>query len=470
MHFAPVFRFVAYTHFGVSAAMVVPIVLSMAAGGETAAGFVAGLLVACLIGGLCFVTAKGLSHERSVRNGFRELLLSLLIFWTILPMTAAIPLAVNGQSYGEALFEAISAITTTGAWLSEPAARATAEGMLYRASLQALGGLVSLATAAAVFVRPEFVGIAPQTPPFARGETGSYLRAFGQALRVFGPVYATATLLGGALLILASVPAVEAATMAMSFLATGGLVPQAGGIGAYPPAAIGVSAILMALGAVNFVMLAVLILGQTGRLRQGQDIETRTFLLLLPFVALLFWLSKGAGDLDRILQHLFNAVSILSTNGPILGEAPGLAPIMVTAIIGGAAVSTAGGIKLLRWLIAIRRTGQEVWKLTHPGAVLRSKPSTNELGVWIHALAFAILLAMLVLVTAFYGYPLETSAAVAVAVISNTGPLLDAAPLMTADYAVFDPSLRVAFALGMVAGRLELVVLLVVLNRHFWQG
>ncbi len=470
MNLAPVLRFVAYTHFGLALAMVAPGLVGAGPGDVLADGFLTGLLAAMLVGGLCLATAEGLPRRQPVRNGFRELLLSLLVFWTLLPFTAAVPLAIDGRQFGEAWFDAVSALTTTGAWLSEPAARATAQDMLYRASLQGLGGLVSLATAAAVFVRPEFVGIAPPTPPFARGETGSYLRAFDQALRAFGPVYGLIALLGSVLMIIAGVPVVEAVTMGLSFLATGGLVPQAGGIGAYPAGAVGVSAVLMTLGAINFVVLAAFFLGQTGRLRRGQDPETKTFLFLIPAVALIFWLSRGAGDLDRVPQHLFNAVSLLSTNGPIIGEVPGLTPLLVTAIIGGAAVSTAGGIKILRWLITFARTGEEVWKLTHPGAVSRRKPSSNELGVWIHALAFAILLAGLVLVTAFYGYPLETSAAAAVAVISNTGPLLDAAPLMTADYGVFDPSLRIAFAAGMIAGRLELVVLLVVLNRHFWQG
>lgn len=469
MNLAPVLRFVAYTHFAVAVAMVSPGLLA-AAGGDDPQGHITGIVLCALIGTMCIAAGQGMRRRPPVRNGLRELLLALLLFWLALPLSAAIPLIADGLRFDEAWFEAVSALTTTGAWLSDPAARATPQDMLYRASLQAIGGLVSLATAAAVFVRPEFIGIAPPIPPFSRGETGSYLRAFDRAVWAFLPVYAVCALAGGVALVAAGVPAVPGMAMGLSFLASGGFVPIAGGLSAVSGPATVVSAVLMTLGAVNFVIVASFVLGQSATLRRGRDLETGAFLLLIPVVAIIFWLSRGAGDVDRLGHHVLNAISFLSTNGPTLSHRPELIPVLVTAVVGGAAVSTAGGIKILRWLVTFRRSGEEIWKLTHPGAVPRSKPSANELGVWIHALAFAMILAVLVLITAFYGYELEASAAAAVAVITNTGPLLDLAPLMTADYGVFDPSLRSFFMVGMIAGRLELVIMLVILNRRFWQG
>lgn len=307
-------------------------------------------------------------------------------------------------------------------------------------------------------------------PPFSRGQKGSFIRAFDRAFWTFLPVYSGLTFLGFVGFLLTRTPVVDAAGMAMSFISTGGFVPAAGGILSYSPATIVVAMILMFVGAVNFIVISGLLLGRNGRLRQGRDSETMAFIILIPLMTLLFWVSAGAGDLDLLIPQMFNAVSVLSTSGQIIGEAPALTPVLVTAVIGGAAVSTAGGVKLLRWLVTIRRTNQELWKLTHPGGVVGQQPHVNELGIWVHVLAFTMLLAGIVLITGFFGHSLEISAATAVSVVANAGPLVDIAPDMNTDYNRFDPGLRTILGLAMIAGRLELVVFMVMLSRRFWLG
>ena len=470
MRMGPISRFVAYAHLVVGLAMLVPAAMSWALPDRSPSGFVVGALACFGISALCLAGGIGMSRRPVVRSGMRELLLALIIFWAVMPFAAAIPLLFEGLSLDEAWFEAVSALTTTGGWLSDTEAHASGPDMIYRATLQWLGGIVSIATAAAVFVRPEFMGVAPLVPPFSRGEGGSFIRAFDRAVWTFLPIYAGITIAGLLAFLFVGVPPVDAGTMAMSFIATGGFVPAGGGMLSYSTPAVVIAVILMCAGAINFIVIAGLILGRQTSLRLGGDEETAAFFILIPLVTLLYWVSTGAGDIDRLLFQMFNAVSILSTNGMVIGEEPALVPVLVTAVIGGAAVSTAGGIKLLRWLVTIRRTGEELWKLTHPGAVRGRKPHVNELGIWVHALAFTMLLAGMVLVVAFFGHSLEVSAATAVAVVANTGPVVDIAPLMTADYARFDPILRGLLGIAMVAGRLELVAFMVMLSRRFWLG
>ena len=474
MSITPVARFLAYALFAVAAATLAPALLCLFSGSGDAAGYLFAGGVALFLGGAAWGVSPARDDQARRRapskGGLRELLLALLLLWGGVPFVAALPFVQQGWLPQDAWFEAVSGLTTTGGWLSAPTARATLPGALYRATLQGIGGVVSLCTAAAIFVRPEFIGVAPIVPPFARGESGTYLRAFRAAFRVFAPVFAALSLAAAAGFAVLGVPVGEAVVMGLSLSSTGGFVPKAGGIAAYPAAVQVFACLVMALGAVNFIVVAGVASGKGRRMRGGETRETATFVILCPLIALLFWTSLGAGDWSRLPSQLFNAVSVLSTNGILIGEAPGLTPVLVTAVIGGAAVSTAGGIKLLRWLITFRRAGAELWRLTHPGGVLADKGSVNEFGVWIHTIAFTILLAVFVLITGFFGNSLEVSAAAAVAVVANAGPLVDLAPRTTADYVLFDPGLRPLFGVGMIAGRLELVVLLVALNRRFWQS
>ncbi|MEM1380832.1 MAG: potassium transporter TrkG [Pseudomonadota bacterium] len=469
MSFAPVLRQLAFALFALAASMGVPLILALGLEEPNPGAFGLGIFLSAFVGACLFILSASAPRFRPTRSGFRELILALSIFWLAIPCMAAIPLLGRDYSFANAWFESVSGLTTTGAWLSEPAARSTASGMIYRASLQWLGGLVSLATAAAVFVRPEFIGIQPPTPPFARGKRDSYLRAFATASRTFAPIYASLTFVSYLTFLFAGVPSIEAATLALSFMASGGFAPVPGGITAYGPAAVTAGAVVMTISAINFVLIARLALQGGGRFKAGIDRETLAFFLLLVPLALLFWLSLGTFRPGAFPEQLGNAVSLLSTNGVLIGDVPQLTPILVTAVVGGAAVSTAGGIKLLRWLITFSRAGEELWQLIHPGGVTRSTRAIRfDLGVWIHTIAFTIVLAALVLTVAFFGYELEVAAAAAVAAVSNSGPLLAAVSGATADYIVFTEPLRILLAVGMIAGRLELVLLLLLFDREFW--
>jgi len=471
MSVAPLFRVIGFALFILAAIMLAPLVLAWVLDEPSTGAFGLGLFLSAFVGAGLVLVSMSVPRRRLARSGFRELVLALALFWLAVPCLAAVPFLGRGLSFADGWFEAVSALTTTGAWLSEPFARATASGMVYRASLQWVGGLASLATAAAVFVRPEFIGIQPPVPPFSRGKGDSYLRAFVEAMKTFAPVYASLTLLSYAGFIFAGVPVLQAATLALSFMATGGFAPAPGGIESYGPSAVAVGCVTMAMGAINFVFIARWALQGRGRLIGTHDRESLAFVLLILPLALLFWLSLGAGDWSKIPPQIGNAISLLSTSGFLVGETPALTPLLVTAVIGGAAVSTAGGIKLLRWLITFQRAGQELWQLTHPGGIKRKERALLfEFGVWIHTIAFTIVLAALVLTVAFFGYDLELAAATAVAVVTNAGPLVAAVPNATTDFILFAEPLRLLLAVGMIAGRLELVLLLLLFDREFWAG
>lgn len=469
MRWPPVARFFVFSALAMAAAMLMALAFA-APGSPEWSAFAVGSLAAAAIGAGAYGLGLGFTDRAIVRGGIRELMLALVLFWGGMPILAGLPFLLLGMSPGQSWFEAVAALTTTGAWHSEPGSRSSDAGLIYRSALQWVGGLVSLSTAAAVFMRPEFIGVAPLIPPFSRGESGSFLRAFDQAIRAFVFVYLGCTLLGAVALIAAGVPVVPAIAGAFSLLASGGLLGVTDG-----PVALGLSAqvvvaILMALGAINFVVVVSLVRPRGGTLRFLREDETPAFVMLALAIGLLFWVSAGAGDIDEIPVQIFNAIGVLSTNGLLMGEAPPLPPVLLTAVIGGAAISTAGGVKLYRWLVTIRRTGDELWRLAHPGAVTGALRPVNELGVWIHALAFAVLLAALILLTSLFGYSFETSVTTTVAVVTNSGPLLALAPDMAADYGVFDGGLRVILAVGMIAGRLELVIFTVLLSRRFWTG
>lgn len=445
------------------AAMTGPLLLAAAGNEASLGGYVFGVIITGVAGGGAYAASIG----RFPPADFRGALLIILLWWIAIPAFAAIPLAMAGLSYADAYFESVAALTTTGGWLSPTEAIASPAGMLWRAELQWLGGLASLVIAAAIFIRPAFIGIDTLLPPFSRGDKASFLRPLKNAVAAFTGIYVIVTFVAFGALAIAGASTLDALVMAMSGVASGGFLPHENGVAAYPGAVTGVLFLLTVYSGANFVLLARLARGAKERVR---DIETGAYLVMIIVVGVLFWLAAGAGDALLIIRQVFNAASMLSTNGYVLGEAPPITIVLVTAIIGGAAVSTAGGFKILRWLVIMRRAREEIARLVNPNAVFGKGGIGNELGVWIHFLVFTITLATLVTALSLGGHTFELAAAAATAALSNAGPLIDLAEGGGEGYRVFSEPIRWLLLAGMILGRLEAAVALALFNRAFWRA
>lgn len=407
----------------------------------------------------CVGAAGALAAPKRNPGGtrFREGLMIGVAIWVGSPVFAAVPIALTGVHPFAAYFDAISAMTTTGMWLDPDAVYASRAQVLWRAELSWIGGFATLAIVAAVLLRREFGGVRVRTPSaFGAGERG-VAPAIGRLAGAFILPYTALTAASALLLFFAGAPGGEALVLALGAISTGGVVPDPERLTAYPPLVHTVLALSSIFGAISFFLAALLITGRRWKL----DEESRTFLALIPLLAIVFALHGGAAAFSRIGEHAFNAVSLLSTYGWTLGEEPPLTPALIAACVGGSVVSTAGGLKIARWLTVFRRARRELRRIAHPEAVPPRARNADALGVWVHFTAFVLALAALTLALAAGGAELPDATAGAVAAFANAGPLA-AAP--DAPYA------QAALALGMALGRIDAVAALALLSPAFWRS
>ena len=142
----------------------------------------------------------------------------------------------------------------------------------------------------------------------------------------------------------------------------------------------------------------------------------------------------------------------------------------MTVIIGGSAVSTAGGFKILRWLVIIRRSREEIRRLITPKGVFGKSNIANEFGVWIHFLGFTIILGALTLFITLDGHSFDLAATAATAIFANAGPVIGIVEGAETGYEVFSAPTRILLCAGMILGRLEAVVALAIFNVAFWRS
>ena len=463
MGYAAVFRAFGLSLIFLGVSMIAPMFVALFTSPDTADDYLFASIVTVLCGG----GVLACSASRRTGSDFRAAVVFILLLWIVSPAFAALPFVFENASLIDAYFEAVSALTTTGAWLSKEAAIANPAGALWRAELQWIGGLASLSIAAAIFIRPAFIGIDTLLPPFSRGDRASYLRAVRNAVGAFVGVYLIITLSSFILQMLVGAPVLDALIISMSAVASGGFVPHENDLSAYPFAVTGALLPFLVLSGANFILIARNFSGGAGRSR---DVETGVYLISIIIVGFIFWIALGAGDWDLIPAQIFNAASLFSTNGVLVGQDPTLPLALVTVIIGGSAVSTAGGFKILRWMVIMRRSSDELRRLVTPSGVFGKSTVVNEFGVWIHFLAFTIVLAGLTLLLTLNGHGFELSATAATAILANAGPVISLVESGNSGYEIFNAPTRLLLCLGMILGRLETVVALAVFNHSFWRS
>src|SRR5690606_41503663 len=85
----------------------------------------------------------------------------------------------------------------------------------------------------------------------------------------------------------------------------------------------------------------------------------------------LLWTGTYGDPGASFITGLFQAVSIATTTGFTTADFsswPGALPVLLifASFIGGCAASTAGGIKVIRWLLIYKQGVREIVRLVHP--------------------------------------------------------------------------------------------------------
>ncbi|ETW14407.1 Trk system potassium uptake protein TrkH [Roseivivax marinus] len=486
-----------------SASMMVPaaVALSQEAFHDARSFFYSGLtgmVVVALIG----VAVAGRAHNR---NPMRQLL-ALAVGYLMLPAILAVPFheAVSNTTFVNAYVEMTSSLTTTGATLFAPGRLSMAEH-LWRAQVGWMGGALLWVSAAAILAPLTLGGFEVtaasepgQTPApgAAHRDHADPRQRLTRAAVALLPIYIGLTVILWTLLYASGDDAFVALCHAMATLATSGISP----VGGLSGGEAGIAGEIAVLGFMLFGLSRLTFSNDTSAARRAgllYDPEFRLGLIIVVGVpTLLFlrhWLASfDVGEEEDFLAAarafwggLFTTLSFLTTTGFESGEwlraqgwsgleTPGLI-LMGLAILGGGVATTAGGVKLLRVFILYLAGRRELEKLIHPNSIGRSgllSRRTRREGAfiaWVFFMIFAVTLMATVLGLAATGLRFEPAFVVAIAALTNTGPLVVFATEMPVVIAQYGVPAKMIFSIAMVLGRLEVLALVVMVTPDLWR-
>lgn len=450
--------------------------------------FLAPAIVIGFLGGCMIFTFKG----QSQLAGRRQSLLLLALVWLVLPIAGALPLHAAGYPKGlmDAIFEAVSGFTTTGASVFIELAEVPRSIIIWRALLQWMGGLTTLLALAAIVGPLAGADLLDRQLRLIGRSTHGTTRHMSEAVNTILPLYLALTMGCFAALILTGIPPIDAFCLALSTVSTGGFMPREGTIALYgSPTAEVILAIFMFIGGVSVFWVRALLQGRWPIVRETREPYWMLFLIVASGIAIsILLLGEAAGGGFEEFVHgltigLATAASLISTTGfAISVPAQEFVPYMAVlgiAIIGGGRFSTAGGLKIYRVIAMLRQIGRELRILVFPHGVRPSRSGEegrdNELmkTIWTHFLAVLIALSVLAVIVAGTGVSFDGALLAASSALSNIGPAYDFLRLSDISgappYGEMNDVAQIALCIGMILGRVEIIALISLLTAAYWR-
>lgn len=433
-----------------------------------------------MVVGLIGIIFVGATRNTPARESHTDALVFLLLFWMAIPPVLALPYLITTPVDGltEAYFEAVSAVTTTGASTLE-AAEIPKTVHIWRSALQWIGGVIVATFAVVILAALNLRGTGVHRSmlfTLKRGELFDRLVAVG---RVIAGIYAMISTLCFVCLIMTGTPVFDALCLSLTSVSTGGLTPRDGLLVNYVnPIGVIALALTCLLGAANIAVLWDMV-----RLRSFrgvrpifENVEHRALFVVTGVLILVGLFYTGIRHIPTLLAEAAFFASSTGYDYHVIGlDVTPQAFLIAIALIGGSALSTAGGVKLIRLLLLFRHLETDLSRLTHPSrtypVMFRGQilPDSAFLSIWMYFFGYTVVFASGILALASVGMDFQVSVATSAASLANFGPLLDATmPPFT--YSDFTSSQLIVSSILMLVGRVEVLAALAVLSPGLWRA
>lgn len=439
---------------------------------------------AFIVGGGALVVAiatHGTPPPVSPRFGF--LVINLL--WVTMAIAGSVPFIMSSidLSLTDAMFEAVSGVTTTGSTILVNLEAVSPGILLWRSLLSFMGGLGVIALG--LFLLP-FLNIGGvsyfkiesndiQDRPFERLQTFMVNLLGIYAVLVFACASAYAA---------AGMEGFHAINHAMTTVATGGFSTHSDSFLRYDanPGVLWTGTIFMFIGGLPFsIMMLLLVRGQTDALRDPQiRVYAGYTIAFVLGVAIYLRLANGLPLLDALTQAAFNMTAIITTAGFAsenynLWGPFAVAMIFLATFMGGCSGSTTGGMKAYRFLILYQLIVSGLSRLLYPHSVVpirygeRSMDTDMQRAVILFMASFFVLFGIITVLLGATGVDFLTAITGALASLTNVGPGLGPIIGPIGSYATLPDAAKWICMAAMLLGRLEILVVLVIFSPVFWR-
>lgn len=431
-----------------------------------------------LAAGILMLIRKPKKKTLYAKEGFVIVSLS----WILMSVYGALPLCMSGAipSFVDALFEAVSGFTTTGASIVPAVEELPKCCLFWRSFTHWIGGMGVLVFIMA-FIPLSGAGNMNLMRAESPGPMVSKLvpRIKTTAFLLYA-MYFGLTLLQFLCLLIADMSVFDAVNTAFATAGTGGFGFKNDSMASCSPAIQIIITIFMILFGVNFNFYFFLLYRRFKEAFRISEVWVY-FGVILASIGVITWnissMYESLGDAAR--DAAFSVGSVITTTGFATADFnlwPELSRtiLLLLMFIGACAGSTGGGIKVSRFIIMFKTMFKEIRMQIHPKLVKKVRMDGHEIlhetirAMNNYLIAYFLIFSASVLILSMENYDFITNFSAVAATLNNIGPGLELVG-PTGNFAFFSDLSKSVMIFDMLAGRLELFPVLLLFSPATWK-
>ncbi len=462
--------------------MLVPLAWSISYDSDNQIAFFSSATVTS-IAGIIFLLIGKKYHVEFMQP--RQVFLITTCAWTGVSLFGSLPFLFieNSLSLADAVFEAVSGVTSTGSSVMVGLDSQPQDILLWRSMLNWIGGvgIIGMAIAVLPFLRvggmrlfkTESSDWSDKAMPRARSLMAMIIYCY-----LFLSVICCLAFWS------AGMDLFNAINHAMTTVSTGGFSTSDNSFAQFDSLLIHWIAILFMLaGAFPFVLFVRLLVNR--KLLVFNDTQVRGLLWIVAitttFMSAHLILSEQMEPFRAVTMACFNLVSVITTTGFASGDYQLWGPLALilfffATFVGGCSGSTTGGIKVFRLQIFAGLVKEQMITAIHPRAVISQRYNNRLISSEIIASSISYMFLMMAcllvssVVLALTGLDLVTSFTGSAASLMNVGPGLGDVIGPAGNYSSLTDTAKWTLSVAMLLGRLEFLTILVLFAPAFWRA
>lgn len=433
---------------------------------------------------ICFVLGTLLTRKRPASSNLytHEGFVTVALSWIVMSIFGAIPFVLAGDipSYVDALFETISGFTTTGSSILTDVESLTHASLFWRSFTHWIGGMGVFVFIMAIL-------------PLMGGSTMNLMKAEspGPSVNKLVPhvqdtamilyaIYIGMTIVEIILLCTFGMPLFDSLCTTFGTVGTGGFGIKNDSLASYSPAIQNTVTVFLILSGINYSFYFLLLSKKLKDAFHIEEVRWYLFIILAATGTIVYDTRHMYATLEETVRHaFFQVASIITTAGFAttdfdLWTSLAKTVLVILMFIGACAGSTGGGIKVSRLIILVKTIKKELSLIVHPREVRKIRmdghvvehATLRSANVFL-VVYFLILLASTLLV-AVDEYDFTTNFTAVLSALNNIGPGLNAVG-PTQNFSIFSSFSKCVLMFDMLAGRLELLPMLVLFMPATWK-
>ncbi len=433
----------------------------------------------CLTIGFIITRFKPNNKVLYAKEGFVIVSLS----WIVLSIFGMLPFVFSGAipSVFDALFETVSGFTTTGATILTDVEALGKSLIFWRSFTHWIGGMGVLVFIMAILPlsggNNMYIMKVESTGP----SVGKLVPKVRDTAFILYAMYFAITVIEVLLLLAGGMPLFDSLTLSFGTVGTGGFGIVNSGAAEYSSYVQIVITVFMIMCGVNFSMYYLLIKGKFKEFFKSTELRVYLVIVIIAIATITININHMFDCTGEALKHAsFQVGSIITTTGyatcdfnmwPELSKTV----LVILMFIGGCAGSTAGGMKVDRFVILFKTLVKELKVIVHPRCVKKVKVNGKTVehevirSVNVYVFAFVLLFVGSLLIISLDGYDITTNFTAVAATLNNIGPGLNMVG-PTGNFSEFSNLSKLVFTFDMLAGRLELFPMIVFMMPSTWRN